>query len=276
MPKSTSSQFAFPGFFGVTRQLVLLNLIAFFALAIIGVVSSQLWVWIIRNFAMDPAALLTGQVWRAATYSLLHPMMNGAIIESLLEILSLWFLAGFLQTLHGSNWVGWLYWTSVVGAAIVEVLTYLTVSRLGFEPVGTAIVGAVGGLIGLMTAIGVLHAEVSFQLIPLPISIKAKYLAIIYILVAVAETFGTMRWYAFAQLGGAAMALVYIRISPRRGVGFVVSEQFYGLRNRYYRWKRRKAAKKFEVYMRKQGRTVRFDGQGRQIDEDHDDKKRWN
>jgi hypothetical protein len=28
--------------------------------------------------------------------------------------------------------------------------------------------------------------------------------------------------------------------------------------------------------MRSQGRTVRFDGQGRQLDEDPDDKKRWN
>jgi hypothetical protein len=29
--------------------------------------------------------------------------------------------------------------------------------------------------------------------------------------------------------------------------------------------------------MKKQGRTVRFDGQGRPIDDDsHDDRKRWN
>jgi len=28
--------------------------------------------------------------------------------------------------------------------------------------------------------------------------------------------------------------------------------------------------------MRSQGRTVRFDGQGRQLDDDPDDKKRWN
>jgi hypothetical protein len=56
----------------------------------------------------------------------------------------------------------------------------------------------------------------------------------------------------------------------------VLSEGWYGLRNRYYRWKRRRAARKFEVYMRSQGRTVKFDGQGRLIDEDPDDKKRWN
>jgi len=59
-------------------------------------------------------------------------------------------------------------------------------------------------------------------------------------------------------------------------VQFVFSERWYGLRNGYYRWKRRRAARKFEVYMRSQGRTVRFDGQGRQIDKDSDDKSRWN
>jgi hypothetical protein len=66
------------------------------------------------------------------------------------------------------------------------------------------------------------------------------------------------------------------RLAPRRGVSFRISEGWYGLRNRYYRWKRRRAARKFEVYMRRQGRTVKFDGQGRLIDEDSDDKKRWN
>jgi hypothetical protein len=82
--------------------------------------------------------------------------------------------------------------------------------------------------------------------------------------------------YAFAQLGGAAAGLLWIRLAPRRGVSFAFSESVYGLRNRYYRWKRRRAAKKFEVYMKSQGRTVRFDGQGRQLDDDPDDKKRWN
>jgi hypothetical protein len=55
-----------------------------------------------------------------------------------------------------------------------------------------------------------------------------------------------------------------------------LSESWYAVRNRYYRWKRRRAARKFEVYMRSQGRVVRFDGNGRKLDEDPDDKKRWN
>jgi hypothetical protein len=111
------------------------------------------------------------------------------------------------------------------------------------------------------------------------IGIKAKYLAIIYALVAIAQAFGEQRIYAFAQLGGALAAILYVRTAPRRGFGFALSESWYGLRNRYFRWKRRRAASKFQVYMKKQGRTVRFDGQGRLLDEDdvkHDDRKRWN
>ena len=82
--------------------------------------------------------------------------------------------------------------------------------------------------------------------------------------------------YAFAQLGGALAGLLFIRYAPRKGVSIGISEWLYGLRNRYYRWKRRRAGRKFEVYMRKQGRTVRLDNRGRQIDEDPNDKSRWN
>ena len=99
------------------------------------------------------------------------------------------------------------------------------------------------------------------MLFPLPIGIKARYLAVIYALISIAMLFGEQRMYAFAELGGALAGLLWIRLAPRRGVSFLMSESWYGLRNRYYRWKRRRAARKFEVYMRRQGRTVRFDGQ---------------
>ena len=66
---------------------------------------------------------------------------------------------------------------------------------------------------------------------------------------------------------------------PRRGYAFSLSlsERFYGLRNEFYRAKRRRAAKKFEVYMRKQNRDVHFDKNGRYVEpEDRDpNDKRW-
>ena len=88
--------------------------------------------------------------------------------------------------------------------------------------------------------------------------------------------FGDQSMYAFAQLGGALAGLLYIALAPRRGLSFGFSERWYGLRNRYYRWKRRRAARKFEVYMRSPGPHRPLRRQGRQIDDDPDDKKRWN
>jgi hypothetical protein len=76
-------------------------------------------------------------------------------------------------------------------------------------------------------------------------------------------------------LGGALTGLVYLQLAPRRGFHFTLSERWYALRNGYYHWKRRRAARKFEVYIRSQGRTIHLDGRGKQID-DPKDKKRWN
>ena len=118
-----------------------------------------------------------------------------------------------------------------------------------------------GGIFGLLIAIGVLYGDTQFLLF-FAIGIKARYMAAIYALITFAMLFGQSKMYAFAQLGGALAGLIYIRMAPRRGVSFAVSESWYGLRNQYYRWKRRRAGRKFEVYMRKQGRTVKFDGRG--------------
>ena len=57
-----------------------------------------------------------------------------------------------------------------------------------------------------------------------------------------------------AHLGGALFGWVYIRFIPTRGMQFAASERYFRLRNSYFRWKRRRAGRKFEVYMRDHGR----------------------
>jgi len=164
----------------------------------------------------------------------------------------------------------------VLGTALAAIVIYVVCSVLHFALEPIPLTGSFGGTFGLLAVIGALYGDTEFMLFPLPISIKARYIAIIYALITVAWLFGGERMYAFAQLGGAVAGLLYVRLAPRRGMSFAVSESWYGLRNQYYRWKRRRAGRKFEVYMRKQGRTVRFDSHGRQIDEDPEDRSRWN
>jgi membrane associated rhomboid family serine protease len=274
MARFGSVQFAFPDFSGATRRLILWNLAAFFVLLLATTARLEPLVSLFAHLALRPEMVFVGEIWQPLTYSFVHP----SLIGTLFELLSLWFLAGFLEPMHGARWLSGLYAASVLGAAITAIIIFFVGSKLGSPPPLVTIYGCLGGIFGLLTALGLLHGDVQFQLM-FVIGIKARYLAIVYGLIALAQTFGEQRIYAFAQLGGALAAILYVRSAPRRGFGFVLSERWYGLRNRYFRWKRRRAASKFQVYMKKQGRTVRFDGQGRLLDEDdvkHDDRKRWN
>jgi membrane associated rhomboid family serine protease len=274
MARFGSAQFSFPEFSGATRRLILWNLAAFFVLLLATTARLDSLLGFIGHLALRPEMVFAGEIWQPLTYSLIHP----SLIGTLFELLSLWFLGGLLESMHGGRWLNGLYAVSVLGAAVTAILIFAIGYKLGSPQPLVTIYGCMGGIFGMLTAIAVLHGDIEFQLFFL-IGIKAKYLAIIYTLVALAQTFGEQRIYAFAQLGGALAAILYVRSAPRRGFGFALSERWYGLRNNYYRWKRRRAASKFQVYMKKQGRTVRFDGQGRLLDEDdvkHDDRKRWN
>jgi hypothetical protein len=274
MPRFGSTPFAFPEFHGATRRLVLWNLAAYFALALAGLAFPHPAIPFLDRFGFLPSAFLQhGWFWQPFTYSLVHP--TPMLLGTLFELLSLWFLAGFLENFHTPGWVTSLYAVSVFGTAAATTAISACSHALGYAPEAIPLYGCFGGIFGLLVAIGALYGDVQFLLF-FVIGIKARYLAIIYALVAIAMLFDQQRIYAFAQLGGALAGLLYIRLAPRRGFSFSWSERWYALRNRYYRWKRRRAARKFEVYMRTQDRTIHVDGYGRPIDDDPDDKKRWN
>ena len=266
MPR-TAGILNFPDFRGFTRGLILWNVGAYFLMLLLGLVAAPFAGEILRITALIPFLFLHGYLWQLVTYCFIHQ----GILGTALEMLSLWFLGSFLESHHGPRWLAELYFTSVIGAglAAVGLSVFMHVDNV-------AIAGSFGGIFGLLVAFGVLYGDMEFMLFPLPMTMKAKYLVMVYMLIAVAMVFSASRVYALAQLGGALAGFLYIKAAPRRGYAFATSERYFGLRNNYYRWKRRRAARKFEVYMRSQGRTVKFDGQGRQIDDDHDDKSRWN
>lgn len=258
---------AFPDFRGFTRKLILWNLGAFFALLIIGVASGPFKNQLVLWFALYPPAVLHGSVWQLITYSFVHD----GILNTAFELMSLWFLGSFLEQNHGSRWLAEIYFVSVLGAALAGIGLSLAL------PSGLALLtGCYGGIFGLLIAFGVLYADLEFMMFPLPMQIKAKYLVAVYMLISLAMLFSAERAFAFSQLGGALFGFLYIKFAPRRGFVSGGSERYFGLRNEYYRWKRRRAAKKFQVYMRKQNRDVQFDKDGKYVDPDKDpNDRRW-
>lgn len=113
------------------------------------------------------------------------------------------------------------------------------------------------------------------MLFPIPIQIPVKWIVIgvagietAYLLLSHFALF-----YCVTLLGlGAGYVWYAIVLNRRMSLG--IGERYYGLRNSYYRWKRRRAARKFEVYMREQeGRQVHFDEHGNYIPPEDDSRK---
>jgi membrane associated rhomboid family serine protease len=237
----------FPDFRGFTRTLILWNLAIYFILTILAVASTATALNIAGVLVLRPEFVLHGWIWQLVTYCFIHMGASfDVILGTAFELLSLWFLGGFLEANHGSRWLIEIYFVSVLGAGLAAVALSLF---LPSTEVGLA--GCYGGIFGLLIAFGVLYGDLEFMMFPLPFMIRAKYLVAVYMLIALAMLFGAQRAFAFSQLGGALFGFLYIKFAPRRGFAVAGSERAYGLRNRYYRWKRRRAAKKFEVYMRK-------------------------
>jgi membrane associated rhomboid family serine protease len=263
MARIGSSSLMFPPFRGLTRRLVLINLVVFFVLLVLGAVNRSLSDSIFGLLALTPRAVAHGYIWQLVTYA----FVQRGILEALFNLLSLWFIGSYIEEVKGSRWLTEIYFLAVVGGAIIATaLSFTPIPRL--SPLDYAS-GAQAGIFGLLAAFAVLFGEQQFFLFPLPIGIKAKYLVLIYLLIAIASLFGGGSILPLVvYLAGGLMGFVYAKQARGRGLSFVASERVYGLRNEYYRWKRRRAARKFEVYMRKHNRDVHFDREGRYVDPD--------
>ncbi|MDE3106050.1 MAG: rhomboid family intramembrane serine protease [Acidobacteriota bacterium] len=259
MPRSGSISMSTPPFAGATRRLVLINLAVFFGLAVLSWLAPGTEQLLLRHLMLEPLAVARGEVWQLLTYS----FVQEGVLAILFGMLTLWFTGALLEGARGAQWVVELYLTSAIGGALLATAASFT-HVLYLRPELGA-VGAWSGIFGLMIAIAVLFGDQEFLLF-FVLRMKARYLVALYILLELAmllkqmDTFG-----ALLQLAGALCGYLYVRFAPRRGLAFGLSEQYFAFRNEYYRRKRRRAARKFEVYMRKQNRVVHFDDEGRYI-----------
>ncbi len=273
MPRSGPITLSLPAFAGVTRKLILANVAVFFGLLLLGWLTPHVALLLQSHLILEPLAVVHGQLWQLFTYS----FINEGILGILFGMLTLWFTGSLLEPSFGGRWLAELYFSSVIGGAIIATVFSFT-RVLNLQPIDAA-AGCWSGIFGLLIAIAMIFGDQEFLLWFL-VRIKAKYMVAIYILIAIAlllkqaDSFG-----ALLQLSGALCGFLYVKFAPRRGFAFGFTEQYFGMRNNYYRWKRRRAARKFEVYMRKQNREVHFDKDGRYVDPDELRKdpndKRW-
>jgi membrane associated rhomboid family serine protease len=259
----------FPPFTRAVKWLVIVNGAVYLLMLILGAVAPALERFISVTCALVPGLVTHGYIWQVVTYSFLH----AGLFHVLFNMLTLWMFGSQMERDWGFHQFLEFYFYCAIAAALVTVsISYLGTAPgfgfLGISPL-TVTVGASGAIYGVMVAFAVLHGDQEFMLFPLPFNIKAKYLVGILIFISLAGAFQDMgagrrgeSVAYFAHLGGALFGWIYVRFVPRRGLMSGASEGVFGMRNAYYRWKRRRAARKFEVYMRKHDRSQYFDEYG--------------
>ncbi|HZR29549.1 MAG TPA: rhomboid family intramembrane serine protease [Terriglobales bacterium] len=293
---------SFPPFTRVVLWLMGINTCVYLFLEILSL--SRTTLPFARYFALGslliPQQVLHGEVWRIVTYCFLHQ----GFLYLFFSMLQLWMFGAQLEQTWGWKRFAKFYFICVIGAALAAMaLSYLKL--LGLSPT-SPIAGSAGGVFGVLMAFGILFADTEIFMFPFPVTIKAKYmvgiLVVITVILAMNEAGGIGN---VAQLGGLLTGFLYIKLGdrgsrkryapgvyPGRGLSDRIFEPtpvkkpslFARWRDSYYRWKRRRAARKFEVYMRKHDRQVYFDEHGNYIDpesaegrrrEEDESKKPW-
>jgi membrane associated rhomboid family serine protease len=257
---------ALPPFRGVTRRIILTAIVVFFTFAMMGLYSADLAGSTANLFWLRPLLALHKQIWQLATY----PFVGVGLLSVLFALLSFWFFGSALEDERGSRWLGeYFLVTTVAGGLVASLFSIASRDRIpGLGAKESVTAGMWPAVLALVVAYAALHAdqELNFNFL---FKIKAKYLAAIYVLFYLATAIsGTGRFGALVALCNAGAGYVFLRWAPRRGLRVATSERWFALRNSYYRAKRRRAAKKFTVYMRKQGKDVSLDADGRYVDPD--------
>jgi membrane associated rhomboid family serine protease len=282
MRRGSTMSLSFPPFTPAVKQLLIANGAVFLVFALLGAFDSTalLGSQLFRHLGLEGWAVVHGEVWQLVTYSFLH----AGLFHILFNLLALWMFGAQLEMDWGYNLFLQFYFFCVIGAALVTVAVSFT-HVLGVSP-ETLTVGASGGIYGILVAFGILHGDSQIMLFPIPFLIKARYFVIGLILLAIygalssSHNMGQSTAY-MAHLGGGLFGYLFLKFVPRRGFGFLSSEYLYGMRNSYYRWKRKRAARKFEVYMRKHDRgdyrhEDYFDENGKMRDPEARDRQKKN
>lgn len=163
---------------------------------------------LIERFALWPYGLLVPNVppdggylfwpWQLVTYAFLH----GSLMHLLLNMYALWLFGSRLEQAWGGRRFSVYYFTCVVGAALTQ-LAVSEIALLQGEP-AYPVLGASGGVFGILLAFGLLFPETELLLLFPPVPIKAKWFVLAYgTIELVAGVTGTAAGVAhFAHLGG--------------------------------------------------------------------------
>lgn len=244
MRRTGTFQFGFPRFKGAVRQIVLLSAGIWIFLILLSAFDKQLVVSFLSFTWLYPPDVLQGRVWQFVTYGFVH-YSPGQILTT---VISVFFIGSSVEEITGKRAFYELYLTSLIGAGVLGLLLSLTGHIAG----GPAL-GAGPAANAILMVFYLFYRGASIYLFPFPFQIPVKWVVIgIGVIETAYWVLGGYPLLLTASLLGFGMGYLWHKFMWRRaGAGNIIGDRIFAIRNSYHRWKRRRAGRKFQVYMRK-------------------------
>ncbi|HKW15968.1 MAG TPA: rhomboid family intramembrane serine protease [Terriglobales bacterium] len=271
MARNVNFDMGFPPFRGATRQIIVASGAIYVVTLLLLSFAQPTGQGLISYGALTPAGISHGWWWQFVTYAFIYVDP----IDFLLSLLGVYFLGWAVEERIGPGRFYGLFF----GSTILSGVAGFGLSVLG--PHLHSVTFAQGAAAGCGAAVNAIlmvfylfNRSAPIMLFPIPIQIPVKWMVIgiggietAYLLLH------GFALYDFVLLLGLGAGYVWYSLFLTRRSSIGISEKYFSLRNSYYRWKRRRAARKFEVYMRDHDRTVTFDEHGNYIPPEDANKK---
>jgi len=265
MPRNTSFEMMLPPFRGAVRQIIIASATIYVVILLLMSFAPAAGSMVLALGVLDPAHIRQGWLWQFVSYAFMYVDP----LEFVLSLLGIYFLGSAVQERVGRAAFYGLFFSSIALSGIAGFALSLT----GVLARGPAW-GSAAAANAILMVFYLFNRDAPLMLFPLPIQIPVKW--IVLGIAGLETAYLLLNHFALfycVSLLGLGAGYVWHAAFFSKGISLRVSERFYEARNEYYRWRRRRAARKFEVYMRKHDRDVHFDEHGNYIPPDDDPNK---
>ncbi|MEX2511714.1 MAG: rhomboid family intramembrane serine protease [Cyclobacteriaceae bacterium] len=192
-------------------KILAINILAFLVLMVLRVFltiggSEDLYKSIV-GFFMMPASLsrFMVQPWTLFSYMFLHE----GFLHIIFNMLFLYWFGLLVQEFLGSRKLVNLYILGGITGGLLYLLLYNIAPYFSDRVDGALMLGASAGVYAIVVAAATLRPDTEFRLLLLG-TVKIKYIAIFYVLIAFANSAGANAGGELAHLGGAALGYFYV------------------------------------------------------------------
>jgi membrane associated rhomboid family serine protease len=188
----------------VVRNLITINVMVSLAQWIIPPLTNYIALWGIHTPYFQPYQLFT------------YMFAHDGFMHILFNMMMLAFAGPILEEYWGQKKFLLFYMAAGLGAAAFHVLMDLFFQMGSFS----SLIGASGAVYGVMTAFGIIFANMEIRLMLIPFSFKAKYLVLVLGSLAIINGFGRDTGDNVAHLthlGGIVVAIIFIQFWRSQG-----------------------------------------------------------